>query len=44
MPNLYLADDIDMKSSDGEKMSQESDVEAYKEMITPPVVMNKKAK
>ena len=36
MPNLYLADDIDMKESEGEPMSEESDVEAYKNLITPP--------
>ena len=29
MPNLYLADDIEMKQSDGEQMSEESDVGKY---------------
>jgi hypothetical protein len=38
MPNLYLADDIDMKESEGEALSEESDVEAYNDLITPPVV------
>ena len=33
-----------MKESDGEKLSEESDVEAYKTLITPPVTRKVKAK
>lgn len=38
MPNLYLADDIEMKQSDGEQMSEESDVDKYQKLFTPPKV------
>jgi hypothetical protein len=38
MPNLYLADDIEMKQSDGEQMSEESDVGKYQKLFTPPKV------
>lgn len=38
MPNLYLADDIEMKKSENDEMSEESDVEKYKKLFTPPKV------
>ena len=38
MPNLYLADDIEMKQSDGEQLSVESDISKYEKLFTPPKV------
>lgn len=42
MPNLYLADDIEMKKSENDEMSEESDVEKYKKLFTPPKVQKQK--
>lgn len=42
MPNLYLKDQIYMKESDGDQMSEESDIGKYEKLFTPPKVRRQK--
>ena len=42
MPNLYLKDQIYMKESDGDQMSEESDIGKYEKLFTPPKVRKQK--